>query len=737
MAFFVRINFRRVLISLVPLITLIPGLAFAQETASDNSTVVYGAEYFAEYAPITAQDMLDRIPGQASSSPGGGRGGGGGPPGGFSGGGGGGGNPSAGGRGLGAGSGGNEILVNGKRTAGKNNQTGSLLRRISASQVKEIQIIRGTSGELDVRGSSQVVNIVLFEELSSNSIAYETTVDQAFDNHVGTGGSLALSGQYGSFTYQLSGASRARYDHAVTKEDSILGDYSPNDLIREDRIRDNRNNELSANLAYDINNHSSVRFNALYAQNDNPSDVMRYTTDLTTTPNGFTIEREDIPGDKDNWEVGGDYELDFANGGRFKILAIANRDDATSTRERYKWLANASEQKNLYLYTNAVTEERIVRSSYTFDLFDGQDVEFGIERAQTILDSRLALGLLSSSGTPSPGYGGLVPQAVDNANSRVEEIRYEPFLIHNWQINPRMSLESTLLYETSQITQTGDVYNQRDFSFVKPKVDFRFDVTPLLQLRGTIEKVVNQLSFADFVASNDEQDIDSNTQAGNAELRQEWLWRYVFNTEYRLPNDVGVLTAEVFYFDHHDVIDRLDVSPSATNLVSVNGNIGDGWEYGTNLSASMRMGMLGLPNLLFTYTLNLQDSEITDPFLGIQRRFQNYQRGRNTYVFRHDLPQWRMNWGMQIFDRIDNGMKRYDIDDIESSNGDPRVNLFVEYVDSRGITYRLDGGALTDGAQCRIRTRYDGRISDGVPEEYEHQCIRNGATASFRISGTF
>ena len=87
-----------------------------------------------------------------------------------------------------------------------------------------------------------------------------------------------------------------------------------------------------------------------------------------------------------------------------------------------------------------------------------------------------------STGTPAASVGGLVPQLVTNANSKVEEIRYEPFLIHNWSLNSRMSLESTLLYESSEITQTGDVLNQRDFSFFKPKLDFRFDVTPLLQL---------------------------------------------------------------------------------------------------------------------------------------------------------------------------------------------------------------------------------------------------------------
>ncbi|MCB1671846.1 MAG: TonB-dependent receptor [Gammaproteobacteria bacterium] len=724
----------RVRVSLFPLALLLlvgsQSQVFAQ--MEEDTTIIYPASYFAEYAPVTAQDMLDRIPGQGQNTGGGNRSGG--SRSGLSS--GSGGNASSGGRGLGAGSGGNELLVNGKRVAGKSNQTSDLLRRISSSQVQEIQIIRGTSGDLDVRGSSQVVNIVLLEELASTSISYDLNAEMYKDDTVQPGGSVSLSSSADRLSYQVSLTSRSRYEHQVSNEESILGDISPNDLVHEERVRDQRNDEISTNLAYQFGNRSSVRLNGLYAQNDAPTDVDRRTTDLRFAGHPLTVEREAIPNDRHNWELGGDYELDFSNGSRFKLLAIANQDNNVTTRERFLQQDDTSEQKNLYLHTDAVTEERILRSSYTFDIVQDQNVEMGIERAVTTLDSSLALGLLSGTAAPSDAVGGLIPQDVNNANSTVEEVRYEPFFIHNWSLNEQLTLESTLLYETSEITQTGDVHNQRDFDFIKPKVELRYDVTPQLQLRGTVEKVVNQLSFADFVAANDEQDNDSNTLAGNAQLRQEWMWRYLFDTEYRLPDDVGVFSAEIFYFKHHDVIDRMDASPSPDKLVSVNGNIGDGWEYGTNLSLSMRMGIIGMPNLLATSTLNLQDSEVTDPFLGIKRRFQNYQRGRFTFQFRHDVPEWHMNWGMDYFDRIDGNLRKYDIDDIEAIVRDPRVNLYVEKVDHFGLTWRFEGGGLIDGAQCRKRQRFDGRISSGILQEIEHQCSRPGPTYNLRVSGT-
>ncbi len=300
-----------------------------------------------------------------------------------------------------------------------------------------------------------------------------------------------------------------------------------------------------------------------------------------------------------------------------------------------------------------------------------------------------------------------------------------------------MSLESTLLYETSEIKQSGDTSNKRDFDFVKPKIDFRYDVTPQLQLSASIERVVNQLSFADFVAANDEEDEDSNTQAGNVNLRQEWLWKYDFNAEYRFPNDIGVADVNLFYHQHHDVIERIDVSTSEDNLASANGNIGDGEMWGIRMNAAIRMRMINLPNLQLTASVTVEDSDITDPFLGTGPRFQFNIRGSSGFGFRHDLPQWRMNWGGFWSNRFDGNNKRFDIDDIELAAGDPFPTMFVEYVGARGTTYRFDVSRPFDGKGCRERQRFVGRISSGILEEIEDRCSGSGRTLSLKVSGTF
>lgn len=732
---------------LVLLISLISKDVFAQENVGDDSTVRYPADYFAEWSPVTAQDMLDRIPGMDSSGgfgpPGGGGGGfsggfgGGGPPPGFFGRGGGGG--GGGGRGFGGGNRGSEILINGKRTAGKNNSTGGQLSRITSDQVNYIEIIRGTSGELDVRGSGQVVNVVLYDTFTDASLQYQAQAQQTDNNEISPSGSLSYSGQVGGLNYLVSASHSDSYTKSISKENSILGDLSPNDKIYEERTSEGQNTAISANLDYELNANSSARLNALFSDGDRPGDVIRRTTDLTTQPNIASYQRESAPSENDNWEIGGDYEYNTDSGSRYKILFISNEFTNSTTRERFDLVAGGKEEKNLFLDSGSTTRERIVRGSYTFDIFSGaQDLEIGAERAQTILDSKLALGVINPLGTPSEVTGGLVPVSLDNANSEVEEIRYEPFLIHNWVINSRMSLESSLLYEDSEITQRGDVSKKRDFSFLKPKVDFRYDLTPTWQIRGTIEKIVQQLTFNDFVAATDLQDEDTNVQAGNANLQQEWYWNYEINSEFRLPNDVGVLSGRLFYEDWHDRIERLDVTSDEKNLLSANGNIGDGELYGLELNSSIRMRMIDMPNLLLTASLSAEDSKITDPFLGIERRMLGSFRGRNTLGFRHDITRWNLNYGVNWSNLWDGNRRRYDIDDIELSAGDPFWSAFVEWVSPNNMTFRLDALRIINNGQfCRERQRFVGRISSGIIEEIEDQCTASGPTVSLRVSGTF
>src|SRR5690606_32039323 len=116
---------------------------------------------------------------------------------------------------------GNQILINGKRVAGKTNEADAQLARISASKVDRIELIRGTSADLDVRGD-QIVNIVLTEALSSQSYSYEINSDRYMDGTVQPGFKAAVNGQRNGLDYMFSAEMEPRHDYRPSYESSVL-----------------------------------------------------------------------------------------------------------------------------------------------------------------------------------------------------------------------------------------------------------------------------------------------------------------------------------------------------------------------------------------------------------------------------------------------------------------------------------------------------------------------------------
>ncbi len=707
--------------------SLISNLTQAQDVTEDDGTVTYPASYFAEYGAVSVSDMLNRIPGiglalEGNQVPSFGHGGD---------------------RGLG---GEGQILINGKRLAGKANAASSQLDRISADQVNYIEIIRGTSGDLDVRNTGQLVNIVLYEAQSTSSLSTEFGFTRFNDGEIKPLGTVSYSGQSGQINYLLSADVRSGYRLQESFETSLLADYSLNETREFDRYTEQTNYRLNSNLVYQATPSDRIAFNALYSENDPPSELIRTITDYQSSPISTSIEREDLPATSDNWEFGGDYEHNFDDGGKYKFLFIVNERNNRNTRERFISSAlDQPETKNLFLDTSSRYRERIVRTSYAWSVIEDQTLELGIEGAQTIQDSSLRLGL-NVPGTTSPDYGDLHPIPVPNAVSEVEEIRMEGFAIHNWQINSRMSLESSLLYEVSEIDQAGDINKKRDFDFFKPKLDFRFDISRSFQLRMSAEKDVSQLSFRDFSAGVNQQDDDQDTVAGNPELEQEQTWRYNINLDYRLPNDGGVLNSRFFYYDVGNSIGKIDISPDPENLLSTNGNVGDGKVFALYLNASIRLGFLDLPQAVITAGLNLEDAYLYDPLIGKKRTIVPFDRGGFRLGYRQDMPERNLSFGLNYQDGFGNmggtggNRVQYDIDNVRffgSGKLRPNLSLFAEKTGLANLTYRFEINNGLDHENCFLRKRYDGYLRDRNLIEIEDSCSTTGPEFVFKVRSTF
>lgn len=694
----------------------IANLAQAQDASDDDSTIRFPASYFAEFAPITINDMLDRVPGIELIR---------------------GGTTLArdGDRGLGSES---SILIDGKRMAGKANEADSQLERISADQVDYIEIIRGTSSALDVQNAGQVLNIVLLEAESRSSLSTEMALNYHEDGNTDPSGSVSWSGQSGAWTYLLSGEVRSNYNAQENFETSLHGDLSPNENIDWNRITDSTEYSLNANLAYNPSAADRFALNLLYNESEPETDVLRLFTDFNDAAPLFYQERETIPTVNDSWEIGGDYEHGFQSGDRFKALFIVNDKTGDMLRQRYSTdTVDGLEEQRLFLDTSSRYRERIIRSSYITNLGSNQGLEVGIEGAQTIQDSNL-LWAIPTSGPGNPLYGGLTAIALPNANSTVEEVRYEPFVIHNWQINSRMSLESSLVAEWSEITQSGDLSNKRDFNYVKPKFDFRFDINNSLQAKASLENVVSQLGFGDFSRNTNERDDDQDTIAGNPALEPEESWRAEVGLDYRLPNDGGALNARYFYYDYDNKIGKIDISPSADDLQSTNGNVGPAQSYGLILNASLRLGRFNLPSALLTGALTLQESEFDDdPFTPREHGFPPFDRGGFRLGYRHDVTSLSLSYGFNWNYLIKDGRRGFDVDNEFDFVRPDTVSAFVEKVGFAGLTYRLEANNLSDFHGCGIRYRYHGYVVDNDLKEIEQNCMTSGRNFSLKVRGTF
>ena len=676
----------------------------------DDSTVVYPADYFNQFFPVSANDMLSRIPGIDLALRGG-----------------------RGGRGLGSGAG--EILINGQRITGKSNGGRSALARISADQVEHIEIIRGTSTELDVRGGGQIVNVVLLDEPSRSSTTVQLRSDVIQDGTFDPGGQLSRSGQNGDLNYLFNLEADPRYRAWESREFSFTPDGELTEVRRESRTRDETQLQASMNLGYSLPQ-SVLQFNALFETLGEVPDE-RYRTITQLTDNSSRVETESNLATRDAWELGGDFEYDFNDAGTYRFLFIVNDRDSINDRNRFQQ-ANGFSSQDLFIRNAGRDRERIARTSYTFDFNDLQGLELGVEGAQTIRDSNLMLGR-ATDGSPDPAWANLVPVVVPNGNSTVQEMRYETFANHNWQINDRMSLESAMVVETSTIEQSGDVSNARDFQFFRPRIDYRFDITPSLQLRAGLRKDVEQLSFSDFSASVDGGDEDRDTLAGNPEIRQEQSWRYELNFEMRLPNDLGVVNSQFWYRDVTDHIDRIDVSTSEGILASARGNIGDGKRYGLNLDLSTKLDNFGLQNALLTTAVKLRDSQYIDPFLRIKRRERGKGRWQANVGFRHDVSARGLTYGLNYSNNSNGSTARLaiDIDDIEERIEAPRLSAYIEKRAFGNLMFRFESSNLTDAEWCRKRTRFIGPTANGVMEEFEDYCNGGGMELAFRVRTTF
>jgi outer membrane receptor for ferrienterochelin and colicins len=632
------------------LLSIIAGhsIVFAQEISENNAaTVTYNKDYFERFSPVTLLDMLQRIPGvpeilerNRRQNTGGGQ-------------------TVQADRGFG--SGGDQILIGGKRLAGKANSIDDNLSRISAAQVSRIELIRGAASGLDVQSQGLVINIILLEGGTTSTTFWKVTGNYLVGRKFAPEFLLSQSGTIGGLEYMLS--AERKNELVYFDRDELIYDAA-NQLTGDKEVRVERQNKgyvFNSNLAYNFSDSSQLRLNGFFEPTNAENQEIHIETGMAAD---HTIwDRTD---DNDKWEIGGDYTHDFIGLGRFKALFVLNNSKEDRFIDRHREIDPAGYQYATEL-TNLDKSEKIFRGSMTYSLGQKQSLEWGGEAAINNFDKTF------NDYRAASAADALVLSTSDDV--RIKENRYEVFANHTYNIAPTLVLQSSLTTEFSKIIADNYFANgtveRRDtnFTYYKPRLNLRYDHTERDQVRLTIEKKVSQLDFNNFVTSFDQR--TNQFEPGNTNIRPEQVWEFSIAYEHRFAGDNGSIDGEVFYHTYKDYIAKVDFSEyvdfmgnpisseaffalpptvalrDEVNFSSKSGNIDKASAKGVKLNANLRLGALNIPQAIVSIGYVYEKKRVIDQFTGLSRKFDRASDHSFTFNFRHDVTELKLSYGFE------------------------------------------------------------------------------------------
>lgn len=658
-------------------------------TATTGDQVVYQPDFFTQYTPQTALDMVRRVPGFSIDSGSDRRG--------FSG--------TAG-----------NVLIDGARPSAKSQGLEDILSRIPAKQVVRVELIRGASSG-EAAGQSVIVNVV--RTASAGSGRYQIEGERTEDNRVSPRGELSYNGRIGKLEYTL-GADRFMEQRPLfggrllrDGQDNLTG-YRYDATPRSYREA-NGNGSISTPLfggTFNLNA-SGGRWNFRTALESSGFDELSVPTD------SFRLSINERGRKR---EIGGDWERRF---GDFNLKLVGLDTQGWYANDESTISRNAA-----YLQTDVVaqrrrddTAESIGRVTLGWTVSDAHRIEFGGEAALNTLEAHTNLTVDDGSGPT------IIP--LPSANVTVEEERFEGFLTWNWKINPRWSLESGVTVETSTISQSGDTTAERTLTYWKPSVQISRQIGTRDQVRLKFLRDVSQLDFGDFASSATL--ADNTVAAGNPDLRPQATWRLQGTIDKRFGTN-GAVTLELtreWIEDASDLVPIFDTSSG--QFFDAPGNIGEGDLVAIRLTGTLPLDFL-LKGAQLKPNLSWSDSEVTDPVTLRSRQISGFADTEVELEFRQDIASRKLAWGLSLYKRSQ--VQFFRVGELETYEEGPFLDAFVETTAIHGVKVRGYLANILDPEFTRER-RFFAPNRNGVPVFDEERQRHMGQFIGIEVSGNF
>jgi outer membrane receptor protein involved in Fe transport len=655
--------------------------AFAQTSAPEarRGVSTYPPAFFVGSQPNTAFDMVALVPGFRLQE----------------------GNAEL--RGY-AGAAGN-VLIDGQRPTTKQETIEQQLRRIPASAIERIELVRSAESGFDMQGYSLIANVV---RKSGATVRGRIEAEYANFRHGYDAPKLAGEVTYGNGNRQLELSGTIYREIDDEHGFGTRNRYAPNgSVVRLDDYGQPEGTtikQLSGSYRQGLLG-GNVRINGLIKDSRmfaDISDAIRFptVTDILGTERNHTRATEG----------GARFDRQFGGTG-LELLAI-RRD--TAVRRTDRSVEGGDEEVS---HENSDASETILRAVLRTNAGPFA-IETGVEGARNVLDSRTAL---EENGVAVP---------LPAANVRVAEDRAEGFVTLGFRPSGKLTVETGLRAEVSRLRQSGDSDLSKSLAFLKPRLLATWSSSRLSEFRLLLERQVGQLDFADFVSS---ASLTTGTvTAGNKDLEPDSLWRAELAWERRLGKGSLVLTAR--YEAISNVVDRIPVV-AGSDIFDAVGNIGNGSRAELQADLNLPMDGLGLSGITVQAHGLVRRSRVTDPTTGARRAISEDLPFEGTLGLTHDLPRLNLRWGVNYAFATEE--RQFKIDELQSDRLGGRMDVFVEYKPDARWTLRMFGKNLTDSPATRDRHVYPGLRGASLPTYMERRELRSGAYFGLSVQRTF
>jgi outer membrane receptor for ferrienterochelin and colicins len=669
----------------VPLLAQTPP---APAPAPVEGSRTYAPADFTQFAPQTALDMLNRVPGFAIKQ-----------------------EEDA--RGLGQATG--NVVINGQRLSGKSNDVVTELSRIPARNVERIEIVDGAT--LKIPGlSGQVANVIARSTGISGQWRYRPEFRTYYTDPLLTRFDVSVSGTKGPVQYTVGLENRGNRSGAG----GPTWIYSPAGSLTEERREAWKGNsdqpQATGRFVFDGPSGSKGNLNLLYRRL-----YFDYLETGTRTPIGSLARDRQVTEDQhgDSYEIGGDYELGLG-AGKLKLIGLSRGSaypDTTTVVTRFGAVPPAVGDR---FTQDGKERETIGRGEYRWNKL-GAEWQISAEGAFNSLDSTSGLFEMNPSGgfdeIPLPG-----------GTARVQEDRYEVIGSYGRKLAANLTMKLSAGEEYSQLAQVGAGGTTRTFYRPKGELSAAWKFSPTTDINVKLARKVGQLNFFDFLAS---VDLASNIEkSANPDLVPEQSWDFQVEGIHNLGK-LGSTTLRLYGRQIDDIIDYVPIGADGQSP----GNLDHATVYGIESRSTLNLDQFGWRGARLDTDLQAQNSKVRDPLTGQERHISNSLLGAGSIGLRHDIPKSNWAWGADASYELDADYYRL-TEQGRQWEGPVWGDLYVEHKNIHGLTIRAGMYNLFSADSRWNRTVYVGRRTGPVAfvEDRERQI---GPIYSFSIRGKF